>query len=224
MRTQRESIAIIGGGIIGMSILYHLAERHGRTDVALFERGQLGSGTTSKSNGGIRNIFLDEQNRKMGQHGIDFYGSFDERVGGNAEFQQDGYLYLYHTAEGGRQWRERNEVFRDNGLQTELLDPAEISDIFPPIERSTIRGGLFGPDCGVVDPHGVVQGFKTVATKRGATIHTNTEVTDITVTSSGVESLATDAGTVDVDCVINAAGPWANRIARHPSLVKRETV
>jgi sarcosine oxidase subunit beta len=212
MSGQSVEVAIVGGGAIGTSVLFHLAERHGVTDAVLFEKDQLGSGSTSKAAGGIRNTFTGEANIELGNRNIEFFEAFEENVGTELEFRQNGYMYLYHTEEAEQTWRERESFFNAHGANAELLTAAEATEVFPHLDPAEFRGALFAPDCGHVDPHRLTQAFGKAATDRGATIETKTSVTDVTVTDGSVSSVQTDAGRYEVDKLLNAGGPWASRL------------
>jgi sarcosine oxidase subunit beta len=212
MSEQSAEIAIVGGGAIGTSTLFHLTEQHEVTDVVLFEKGQLGSGSTSKAAGGVRNTFTSETNIEIGNQNIEFFKQFEEKVGQELEFRETGYMYLYHTEEAEQMWRERAEFFNANGASAEILSPGEAAEVFSHLDPSEFRGALFAPDCGHVDPHRLTQAFGKAAIDRGATIETKTAVTDVTVGDDGVERVETEAGQYEVDKLLNAGGPWASRL------------
>lgn len=208
-------IAIIGGGIAGASVCYHLTEDFDVEDVVLIERGQLGSGTTSKATGGVRTVFTDPQNRAMSRHGVSFYADFDDHVGGTVDFRQDGYLYLYRTADEERDWERRIRDLTTHDVHAEFIDPTDVVDHVPGLDPTAIRGGVFAAECGFVDPHRVVQGFCTAARRNGATIRTSTAVTDIEVNDGTVHAIRTDSGSLAVNTLVNTAGPWARQLCAH---------
>lgn len=212
MSEQSAEIAIVGGGAIGASTLFHLTERHEFTDVVLFEKDQLGSGSTSKAAGGVRNTFTSETNIEIGNRNIEYFQEFEKNVGQELEFRETGYMYLYHTAEAEQMWRERAAFFNANGASAEIISPKEATEVFSHLDPSEFRGALFAPDCGHVDPHRLTQAFGKAATERGATIETKTPVTDVTVGDDGVELVETDAGRYKVDKLLNTGGPWASRL------------
>lgn len=212
MADHSAEFAIVGGGAIGTSALFHLAKRHGVTDAVLFEKDQLGSGSTSKAAGGVRNTFSSEMNIELGKRNIEFFENFEDEVGEDLEFRQTGYMYLFHDEEHERTWRERAAFYADHGVDAEILGPGEAVGVFDHLEPSAISGALFAPDCGHVDPHTLTQAFGRAAVERGTTVHTKTAVTDVTVEDGGVTELETEEGTYEVDRVLNAAGPWAPRL------------
>jgi sarcosine oxidase subunit beta len=212
MTDSSVRVAVIGGGAIGTSTLFHLAERHDVTDAILFEKDQLGSGSTSKAAGGVRNTFSSPMNIEMGNRNIEFFEQFESRVGQELTFRQTGYTYLFHSEDHENRWREYAAFYTDHDVAAEVLSPTETQELFAPLNESSFRGALHAPDCGHVDPHTVTQAFGRAAVERGATVHTKTAVTDVTVEGGGVSTLETEDDTYEVDAVLNAAGPWASRI------------
>lgn len=205
-------VAVVGGGAIGTSTLFHLAADHDVRGI-LFEKGQLGSGSTGKAAGGVRNTFTSPANIAVGNRAIEYFRNFADRVGEEVPFRQDGYMYLFHSEAAAERWRDRAALFRRHGVGAELLSPAGAAEKFPPLDADAIGGALFGPDCGHVDPHRLTQAFGRAATERGATVHTGTAVTDVRVEDGAVAAVETETGTHEVDAVLNAAGPWAARVA-----------
>ena len=207
-------IAVVGGGAIGTSTLFHLVDRHDVEDAILFEKNQLGSGSTSKAAGGIRNTFTSELNVAMGRRNIDFFANFEDGVGRELEFRQTGYDYLFHSESAEADWRDRKAFFDGHGVASELRSPAETADLFPPLDPSAIGGSLLGTDCGHVDPHTLTQAFAGAAVDRGATVETKTEVRDVHTDDGGVTAVETEDDRYEVDYVVDAAGPWAGRVAK----------
>jgi sarcosine oxidase subunit beta len=211
MSDASAPVAIVGGGAVGTSTLFHLAEHH---DVAgvLFEKGQLGSGSTSKAAGGVRNTYTTPLNVEIGNRAIDYFRTFEERVGEPLDFRQNGYMYVYHTDEWAARWRDLAADLREQGVTAEIRSATEAAETFPGLDASAIQGALYGPDCGHVDPHALTQGFASAAVDRGATIHTKTAVTDVVVEDGTAVAVETEAGRYEVDAVLDAAGPWAARV------------
>lgn len=213
MADRAATIAIIGGGAIGTSVLFHLAERHGVTDAVLFERDQLGTGTTGRSVGGVRNTFSTPTNIALGHRNIAFFRDFESMVGEPLDFRQTGYLYLFHGRSAEREWHDRAEFFAQHDVTAEVRSPERAGELFDPLDPGAFRGALFAPDCGHVDPHRLTQAFGRAARDRGATIETGTAVDEVLVDDGTVIGVDTDAGTYEVDRVLNAAGPSAGAIA-----------
>lgn len=214
MADHSAEVAIVGGGAIGTSVLFHLANRHDMTDAVLFEKNQLGSGSTGKAAGGVRNTFSNEMNIELGNRNIEFFQNFEEEVGEDLEFRQTGYMYLFHDQEHERMWRDRASFYADHDVNAEVIDPNEAAEIFEHIDPSAFEGALYAPDCGHVDPHRLTQAFGKAAVDRGTTVKTKTAVTDVTVADGRVTELESEAGTYEVNKVVNAAGPWASRFGQ----------
>lgn len=213
MPRREAEVAVVGGGAIGTSVLFHLAERHGVTDAVLFERDQLGSGSTGKAAGGVRNTFSTATNVAIGNLDLEYFEGFEARVGEPLDFRRTGYLYLFHGREAEREWRDRVEFYAEHDVDAVLLEAEEASDLFEPLDTGAFRGAVFARDCGHVDPHRLTQAFGRAARDRGATIETGTAVTDVVVEDGATVAVETTAGRYEVDRVLNAAGPWAGELA-----------
>ena len=212
MTTKSTTVAVIGGGVIGTSTLFHLASQHGVTDAVLFEKNQLASGSTSKAAGGVRNFFTSPGNIEIGDWSIEYFKNFEERVGVDLEFRQHGYIWLFHSDEARRQWEERVEFCRSHGVSADIIEPEEVVEHFPELDPDSIGGAVLASDCGHVDPSQVTQGFARAATDLGATVETGVGVTDVLTDGDAVTGVETTEGTWEADVVVNAAGPWAGRI------------
>src|SRR5467141_4170627 len=187
--TETADVVIIGSGIIGSSIAYHLAEQ-GCSNVLVVEReAHQGKGSTGKSMGGVRAQFSTPVNIQMSRYSIDFFSKFDEVVGHPADYRAHGYLFCA-TNERHLNYLKDNRV-RQISLgvnNVELVSPAEISEMVPQLRADDILGGTFCPTDGFVDPHSVMMGFMLNARERGARLWLDTQVTGIQV----------DAGSADV--------------------------
>jgi sarcosine oxidase subunit beta len=151
-------------------------------------------------------------NIELGNRNIEFFQNFEDEVGEPLEFRETGYMYLFHSEEKENEWRDLADFYEDHDVNAEVLAPDEATDVFSPLDASQIRGALYAPDCGHVDPHMLTQAFGKAAVDCGATIHTKTAVTDITVEDGSVSTIESERGTYEVDAVLNAAGPWASRV------------
>ena len=201
-------VAIIGGGIVGTSIAYNL--RDADLDVTIFEKGELGAGTTAKSAAMLTHHqeAPDRDAYEFREHAWEWY---DEQIdAGRLEFDRIGTLHLAKSDAEYETIREMQQSFASFGLELEILSPDEIAG--HGIEPDGLRGGLWFPDDGVLDPGGIVQFFAGNARRAGVEIETNVEVTDVATAEGAVTGVETDDGFHAADVVVNAAGPWAPRV------------
>jgi glycine/D-amino acid oxidase-like deaminating enzyme len=229
--TETAEVVIIGSGIVGSSVAYHLAEQ-GCTNVLVIEReAHQGKGSTGKSMGGVRAQFSTDVNIQMSRYSIDFFSSFDEVVGHPADYRAHGYLFCA-TNERHLEYLKANRK-RQIALgvdNVELVSAADILKFVPQLRVDDIIGGTFCQTDGFVDPHSVMMGFMLKARERGVRLWLDTEVTGIETDSSsgspalergGPEPLSprritgvkTSRGEVSTPIVVNAAGPWAATVA-----------
>jgi sarcosine oxidase subunit beta len=200
--TETADVVIIGSGIVGSSVAYHLAEQ-GCTNVLVIEReAHQGKGSTGKSMGGVRAQFSTPVNIQMSRYSIDFFSRFDEVMGHPADYRAHGYLFCA-TNERHLQYLKSNRE-RQIALgvkDVELVSRDDIAKFVPQLRVDDIVGGTFCQTDGFVDPHSVMMGFMLKARERGVKLWLDTQVTGIEVES--------DAGTAGV--------PPANRARKAPS-------
>ncbi len=205
-------IVIIGGGVMGASIAYHLAQR-GQKHVLLLERDEFfGQGATGRCAGGVRYQFATEVNIRLSQASLPMLERFEDEIGQAIDYRQIGYLFLL-TNEADVARFERNVALqRRLGAPTEWLNGDEIRRRLPQMRLDDVLAGTFCAKDGLVDPNGVVMGYIGAARRLGAQAVTEAAVTGIEVTAGRVTAVHTTAGTISTPLVINAAGPWAAQI------------
>jgi sarcosine oxidase subunit beta len=208
-------VIVIGGGIVGSSIAYHLTEA-GCRDVLVVEREtHQGKGSTGKSMGGVRAQFATPINIRMSLYSIAFFGRFDEVMGHPSGYRPQGYLFVATTPAHMDYLRENYRHQVAAGLAAaRLLDARDVSHLAPELRQDDILGGSFCATDGFVDPHSVMTGFMMKAMERGVRLMRDTEVTGIKVDARGVSGVETSRGFVWGRTVVNAAGPWAGNVAR----------
>lgn len=204
-------VVIVGGGIVGLSIAFHLAER-GMTDVVVLERATMASGATAMATGGIRQQFSSEADVLLSLESVHFFREFELRVGYPFTFHQHGYLFLVGQEELMAAMDASVGMQNRLGVPTEVLSAEEIKHRYPMIETSDLIGGAFCPTDGSGAPNDAAYAFSRRAQDLGVRIIEETEVTDIVVEDGRVSAVATKHGQVSTRTVINAAGPWARSI------------
>jgi len=211
---ETADVVIIGGGIVGSSIAYHLAES-GCTDVLIIEREERqGLGSTGKSMGGVRAQFATPINIRMSIYSIDLFSRFEEATGHTADYRAHGYLFCATTEAHLKYLRENQEKQKAFGLNdAAMVSREEIVKMVPQLVADDIIGGAYSPIDGFVDPHGALTGFAKRAKERGVRIWLNTAVTGINVENGAVTGVKTTSGEVSTRNVVNAAGPWAAAVA-----------
>jgi len=211
---QTADVVIIGGGIVGASIAYHLTEA-GCKNVLIVEREtSQGKGSTGKSMGGVRAQFATPVNIQMSLYSIPFYASFDERLGYPADYRPQGYLFLATSEAHLKYLRTNQELQKSLGLKgVRMVSGEEVRAWFPQLRADDVLGGSFCETDGFVDPYSAMVGFTERAKEAGAELWRGTEVTGIRLSEGRVQSVETSRGTVETRTVVNAAGAWAAGVA-----------
>src|SRR5436190_21693990 len=211
---ETADVVIIGSGIVGSSVAYHLAQQ-GCTNVLVLEReAHQGKGSTGKSMGGVRAQFSTPVNIQMSKYSVDFFSKFDEVVGHPADYRAHGYLFCA-TNEKHLAYLKANKK-RQNALgvtNVEWVTPDDIVKMVPQLCVDDILGGTFCPTDGFVDPHSVMMGFMLNAREKGVRLWLDTTVTGIEVENDRIKGVNTSRGSIATTVVVNAAGAWAAQIA-----------
>jgi sarcosine oxidase subunit beta len=221
--TETAEVVIIGSGIVGSSVAYHLAEQ-GCTNVLVIEReAHQGKGSTGKSMGGVRAQFSTPVNIQMSRYSIDFFSRFDEVIGHPADYRAHGYLFCATNERHLNYLKTNRERQLALGVKNvELVSPEDIAKFVPQLRVDDILGGTFCQTDGFVDPHSVMMGFMLKARESGVRLWLDTQVTGIEVesgagpesTTSRITGVMTTRGRVSTRIVVNAAGPWAAQVAQ----------
>lgn len=208
-------IVIIGGGIVGASVAYHLAEA-GCSHVLIVEReAQQGLGSTGKATGGVRAQFATPINIQMSLYSIDFFAHFEELTGHTAGYQPHGYLFVA-TTPGQLDYLRANRLRQiELGLKNaELVTAEDVAAIVPQLNVDDVVGGAFCPTDGFVRPLDVMEAFTACACERGVKLWLDTRVTGIEASGGRVSGVTTTRGYISTRTVVNATGAWAAAVAR----------
>ncbi len=212
---QTAEVVIIGGGIVGSSIAWHLTHAGCKSILVVERESSQGKGSTGKSMGGVRAQFSTPVNIQMSLYSIPFYAKFEEVVGYPADYRPQGYLFLATKDSHLAYLRDNFERQKKLGLKTaRLLSADEIGAMLPQLRADDVLGGSFCSTDGFVDPYSVMNGFMASAIEHGATLWKKTDVTGITKDQQGAFRVDTTRGPVSTRTVVNAAGAWAAQIAK----------
>jgi sarcosine oxidase subunit beta len=213
MKSNAE-VAIVGGGIIGSSIAFHLAKM-GMTDVIVLEKSMfIGAGATAKCAGGIRAQFSSEINIKMSLLSENLLERFEDDTGEQGIFDQCGYLFLVTTPEDEETFRDNMALQQANEVPVVWMTPDEIRDVAPHVRLDDVLGGTFCGKDGIGDPHVFTHGYANAAKRLGVAIELETEATGIKVEGGKATGVATNKGDISCRIVINAAGPHAAPVGK----------
>jgi sarcosine oxidase subunit beta len=207
-------VVIIGSGIVGSSIAYHLTAAGCRNVLVLERESHTGKGSTGKSMGGVRAQFSTAVNIQMSLYSIPFYAAFDERLGHPAGYRPQGYLFLATSEAHMKYLRANYAQQKAMGLTAVgFIDPSAIARQYPQLRMDDVVGGTFCSTDGFVDPYSVMNGFMQCATEHGARLVRNAEVTGIERDGQGVSAVVTANETFATRRIVNAAGAWAAAVA-----------
>jgi sarcosine oxidase, subunit beta len=207
-------VVLIGGGIAGSSIAYHLVAEGCKNVLVLERESAQGKGSTGKSMGGVRAQFSTSVNIQMSLYSIPFYSTFEDRLGYPCDYRAQGYLFC---ATNDKQIAYLSANFQKQvamGLKNvRLISGDEIRGMFPQLRGDDILGGSFCSTDGFVDPNSAMVGFMTWASEHGATLWKNATVTGIT-RRNGTFEISTTRESVETRVVVNCGGAWAASIAK----------
>jgi sarcosine oxidase subunit beta len=211
---QTADVVIIGGGIVGSSIAYHLTA-NGCGNVLVIERESAqGKGSTGKSMGGVRAQFSTPVSIQMSLYSIPFYASFEERLGYPCDYRPQGYLFCATSDKQMAYLRANFSQQVQMGLKgVRLVAGDEIGKLFPQLRADDIVGGSFCSSDGFVDPYSAMNGFIACACERGTTVWKNATVTGVVSDGTGIASVQTSRGPVATRKAVNCAGAWAADVA-----------
>jgi sarcosine oxidase subunit beta len=209
---RRAEVVVIGGGVIGTSVAFHLAEAG--LDVCLIERDELASGSTSRAAGGFRAQFSDPLNIALGLRSIEAFARFEERPGREIDFDQVGYLFLLDRAEDVAAFERGVALQNELGVPSRFVSLEETRELCPLAGLEGILAATYSPLDGHASPESVVQGYVAGARTHGATVLTRCAITGIDVEDGEIRAVETTRGTVETGNVVCAAGAWSPEVGR----------
>ena len=204
-------VAIIGGGVVGCSVLYHLTKL-GWSDVMLLERSELTSGSTWHAAGGFHTLNGDTNMAALQGYTIKLYRELEKLTGLSCGLHHVGAITLADNQDRFDMLVAERAKHRYMGLETMIIGPEEIAKIAPITNTEGVIGGLYDPLDGHLDPSGTTHAYAKAARMGGATIETNCKVSETTQRPDGTWNIVTDKGTIHAEHVVNAAGLWAREV------------
>lgn len=209
-------VVVVGGGAVGTSVAFHLAEAG--VDTCLLERDALSSGSTSRAAGGVRTQFSDPLNVAIGLRGVEAFSRFAERPGGEIDFQQVGYLFLLDRPEDVERFERDVALQNELGVPSRMVDPDEAASLSPLAGLEGVLAASFCHLDGHASPEAVTQGYAAGARRHGATVLTGCAAHAIEVENGSVQGVVTGEGRIETGTVVCAAGVWSPELARTAGL------
>lgn len=210
---SHAQVVIIGGGVGGCSIAYHLTKM-GWKDVILLERHELTAGSTWHSAGLVGQLRSDANLTRMMYYSTDLYRQLKEETGIDTGWREVGGLRLASSPERMEDLKRLVGMARSFGMPMELVSPQEALDMFPIMNIEGVLGAAYTPNDGVIDPTGLTNALAAGAKSGGATIHTETDVEAIRVKNGRVHEVVTNRGTITTEIVVNATGQWGGEVGK----------
>ncbi len=208
---SRARVVIIGGGVIGASVAYHLAVM-GWTDVLLLEQGQLSCGTTWHAAGLVGQLRASEAGTRLVQYSTQLYERLELQTGLSTGFRRCGGVTVARTADRLTQLRRTAATAEAYQLDCELISPDKARELYPVLKIDDLKGAIWLPGDGRADPTGLTAALARGARDRGVTIKERTRVTAITTKDKRITGVRTDQGDVEAEIVVNCAGQWAKQV------------
>jgi sarcosine oxidase subunit beta len=207
---DKVDVVVIGGGVMGASTAFHLAEEG--VSVLLVEKNELASGSTSKAAGGVRANFSDELNVAIGARSLNLLADFGTRPGQEIDLHRPGYMFALTRPEDVALFERSTEIHREFGVRSDMISAAEAHRRNPILNVDDVLAASFTPDDGYCTPESVVMGYASGARRHGATVLTQVAATGIDVDGGEITAVHTTAGTVRTSAVVNCAGAWSPEV------------
>jgi glycine cleavage system aminomethyltransferase T/glycine/D-amino acid oxidase-like deaminating enzyme len=208
----RARVVIIGGGVIGASVAYHLSQHQGWTDVLLLEQGRLSCGTTWHAAGLVGQLRASESGTRLVQYSTELYSRLEAETGLSAGYRQCGGLTVARTQDRLTQLKRTAATAEAYGLECELISREKARELYPIIRTDDLAGAIWLPGDGRANPTDLTAALARGARDRGVVIRERTRVTGISVRDGAVAAVRTDQGEVEAEIVVNCAGQWARQV------------
>jgi sarcosine oxidase, subunit beta len=212
VKHSSADVVIIGGGVMGASAAFHMAEAG--LDVVLLERGDLAGGSTSKAAGGIRANFSDRRNIALGQRSLELFGDFPNRPGQEIDMHRSGYLFILTTDEQVADFGAAIELQRQMGLDAHIVDAKKAKELSPYLAGDDVVAAAWTPNDGHCSPESVVYGYARGARSHGARVYTGTAVHSVTCEGTQITAVCAQDMVIKTNVIVNCAGAWSPQIAQ----------
>src|SRR5512139_3927399 len=210
---SQAQVVIIGGGVGGCSIAYHLTLM-GWKDVIILERHELTAGSTWHSAGLIGQMRSDANLTRMMHYSTDLYRKLKQETGQDTGWREVGGLRLASSAERMEDIKRLVGMAQSFGVPMNLVSPKEAYDMFPIMNMEGVVGAAYTPNDGVIDPTGLTNALAKGAKNQGARIFTDTNVEKINLKNGRVHEVVTNLGTIQTEVVVNASGQWGSEVGK----------
>lgn len=207
-------MVVIGGGVVGVSALYHIARKGWGDDAVLLEKAELTSGSTWHAAGLLPLFNMSYSVGQIHQYSVDLYNDLERETGQSVGFQRVGNIRLAMNQDRMDEYYQYAATARTIGIRVEFLTPEEIQTLWPLCNIDGLVGGIVHPDDGYIQPADLTQALAKGARARGATIHRNTHVLDIDQAASGAWIVKTDKGDITCEHIISATGNYARQTGK----------
>ncbi len=208
---NQAKVVVIGGGVVGTAVLYHLAKM-GWEDLVLLERKELGCGTTWHAAGLVGQLRSSYNLTRLAQYTTELFETLEVETGQHTGFRQNGSISVASHDERFEELKRAVSMCKSYGLEASVITPSQAKDLYPIMNVDDLVGAVFIPKDGQINPLDVVQAYAKGARMNGASIFENVKVNDILVDNGRIRAVATDQGEIATEIVVNCAGMWAREV------------